>query len=153
MRRRLGSRALRKGRTSLHGQIYLVTAVVLGRRAVFSDWRAANHSCRALADPIVWRNSRLLCWVLMPDHWHAVIQLGERDELSAIVNRAKSTMAKAANASVGGRGRVWERGFHDHALRREEDLLEIARYVVANPVRAQLVRSVRDYPWWDAVWL
>ncbi len=27
-----------------------------------------------------------------------------------------------------------------------------ARYIIANPVRAGLVYSVRDYPYWDAVW-
>jgi hypothetical protein len=35
----------------------------------------------------------------------------------------------------------------------EEDLAQIARYVVLNPVRAGLVRRVGDYPHWDAAWL
>lgn len=89
----------------------------------------------------------------MPDHWHGVVQLGERDDLSTIINRAKSAMAKARNRVTGNRGRVWERGYHDHALRRDEDLVKIARYVVSNPVRAGLVQSVRRYPFWDAVWI
>lgn len=49
--------------------------------------------------------------------------------------------------------RVWQRGFHDRALRQEEDLIATARYVVANPLRAGLVDRIGDYPWWDAVWL
>jgi putative transposase len=153
MRKHPGSSALRKGRVSLHGQIYLVTSIALRREPRFAEWDQASHACRALADPRVWRNSRLLCWVLMPDHWHAIVQLGGEDSLSLIVNRAKAAIAKATNASAGGAGRVWERGFHDHALRREENLLEVARYVVANPIRASLVRSVGNYPYWDAVWL
>jgi putative transposase len=32
-------------------------------------------------------------------------------------------------------------------------LRNLARYVVANPLRAGLVDSIRDYPHWDAVWL
>jgi len=48
---------------------------------------------------------------------------------------------------------VWQDGFHDHALRREEDLKEVARYIIANPVRAGLVTRVGDYPLWDACWL
>jgi hypothetical protein len=48
---------------------------------------------------------------------------------------------------------VWQTSFHDHALRREEDVLSVARFVVANPLRAGLVKSLRDYPHWDAVWL
>ena len=34
-----------------------------------------------------------------------------------------------------------------------EDLVGVARYIVANPVRAGLVNRVGEYPYWDAVWL
>jgi putative transposase len=50
-------------------------------------------------------------------------------------------------------GPLWQKGFHDHAVRGDEDMRALARYVVANPVRAGLVRSVREYPHWDARWL
>ena len=48
---------------------------------------------------------------------------------------------------------VWQQGFHDRALRREDDLVKVARYVVANPLRAGLVRKYGDYPLWDAIWV
>jgi REP element-mobilizing transposase RayT len=48
---------------------------------------------------------------------------------------------------------VWQNGFHDHALRQEEDLAEVARYIVANPLRAGLVERLGDYPHWHAIWL
>ena len=32
-------------------------------------------------------------------------------------------------------------------------LRDVARYIVANPLRAGLVERVGDYPYWDAVWL
>ena len=48
---------------------------------------------------------------------------------------------------------MWARSFHDHALRRDENLLTVARYIVANPIRAGLVRRVGEYPFWNAVWL
>ncbi|MEJ1380959.1 MAG: transposase, partial [Candidatus Sedimenticola sp. (ex Thyasira tokunagai)] len=62
----------------------------------------------------------------------------------------------AAVKSVSARhlgGGVWQAGFHDHALRREEDIIGVARYVVANPMRAGLADRVGDYPHWDAAWL
>lgn len=55
---------------------------------------------------------------------------------------------------IGSEGRkIWQAGFHDHAVRREEDLAGIARYIVANPLRAGLVDAIGDYPLWDALWL
>jgi hypothetical protein len=46
-----------------------------------------------------------------------------------------------------------EAGFHDHAVRSEEELPALARYIVANPVRAGLVARTGLYPHWDAVWV
>lgn len=48
---------------------------------------------------------------------------------------------------------LWQDGYHDHALRKEEDLQQVARYIVANPLRAKLVADIGDYPLWDAIWL
>ncbi|BAU72594.1 Transposase [Metapseudomonas furukawaii] len=50
-------------------------------------------------------------------------------------------------------GRLWQKGFHDHALRSDEDVKTVARYVVANPLRAGLVERLADYPFWNAIWL
>jgi hypothetical protein len=50
-------------------------------------------------------------------------------------------------------GNIWQRGFFDRAIRKDDDLLGIARYIVANPLRAGIVDSVGDYPLWDAMWL
>jgi len=148
-----GYRALRRGRASLHGQVYLVTFVTPGRQRWFAEWEAARSACRALVDPRSWRQSKLLAWVLMPDHCHVLLELGEGDELCRLVNRLKSHSARRLRCEGVVGGRVWADGFHDRALRRDECLVEAARYIVLNPVRAGLVRRVGDYPYWNAVWI
>ncbi|WP_256562690.1 transposase [Pseudomonas sp. PA1(2017)] len=95
----------------------------------------------------------MLVWVLMPDHAHWLIQLGEADSLAALVNLLKSSSSRMAGKCVGTERGIWASGFHDHGLRVEEDLLGVSRYIVANPLRAGLVRRVGDYPFWNAVWL
>ncbi|UZE26759.1 transposase [Pseudomonas asplenii] len=62
-------------------------------------------------------------------------------------------IGREVNASRGQSGQVWQRGFHDRLIRRDEDLPGVARYVIANPVRAGLVKRVHDYPLWDAIWV
>jgi REP element-mobilizing transposase RayT len=47
---------------------------------------------------------------------------------------------------------VWQRGFHDRALRRDDDVVAAARYIVANPLRAGLVENVGEYALWDAIY-
>jgi REP element-mobilizing transposase RayT len=148
-----GYRQLRKGRWSSAGQLYLVTTVSFQRLPLFGDWRCAQAAASICARPSSWPDAELLCWVLMPDHWHGVIRLREGGDLSRAMRQAKGAMARAANKARGRAGIVWEPGFHDRALRREEDLLPAARYVVGNPLRAGLARRVGQYPYWDASWL
>lgn len=148
-----GHAALRAGRRSEAGRIYLVTFATASRERFFSDWTLASAVARSSRYSPIWRSSRLLCWVLMPDHWHGLIELGNLDGLSALVNRLKGHTARAVNATCGLHGHVWSKGFHDHALRADEALIATARYIVCNPVRAGLVQRVGMYPFWDAVWL
>lgn len=144
---------LRRGRVSEAGRVYLVTAVTHDRAPLFADPGHARVVVRCLRDLEQARRAETLCFVVMPDHLHWLLSLGEGQSLAALVKSMKGYSARRINAMRGEGGRVWQAGFHDHALRREEDVREVARYVVANPVRAGLVARVGGYPFWDAKWL
>jgi putative transposase len=148
-----GSAALRRGRRSETDRIYLITFTCHHRESLFGDWIAANVAARAFIEPRLWRGSLLLCWVLMPDHWHGLVQLSDTETLASLIGRVKAITARAVNTACGENHCVWSRGYHDHALRVEEDLLTVARYIVANPVRAGLCEHAGQYPFWDAIWL
>jgi REP element-mobilizing transposase RayT len=94
----------------------------------------------------------LLAWVLMPDHFHLLVELGPGAHLATLMKSLKSVTALEVGRVIGRKG-IWQHGFHDHALRRSEDLRNAARYIVANPVRAGIVGSVARYPFWDAAWV
>ena len=148
-----GHRALRVGRGSVTGQVYLVTTTTLHRRPWFTDWNAARAACAALRGAAPRAEITLVAWVLMPDHWHGMVRLDGTTSLSMAINRLRSTSAIATNAALGRTGSLWSRAFHDRAMRADEDLLATARYVVANPLRAGVCRRIGDYPFWDAIWL
>ena len=148
-----GHAALRRGRVSLPGQIYLVTFTTQTRKPVFSDLDLAGIASRALTDRRAWTHSRLLAWVLMPDHWHGLVELGETEQLHALVGRLKTNSARCLRAEAEVLDGVWARAFHDRALRHGDELIAAARYVVMNPVRAGLVTNVANYPYWNAIWL
>lgn len=89
----------------------------------------------------------------MPDHFHALLRLGETTDLARCVQRIKGRSSAACRSRMRDPVPVWSRAFHDHAVRREEDLDAMARYVIGNPVRAGLAADVMGYPYWDAAWL
>ena len=143
---------LRAGRYAEPNRIYLLTTNTLDRKPVFADFalgRLGVHQFRRAQD-LGLANS--LAWAVMPDHFHWLIEL-HRGSLSELMQKTKSLSTKAVNQATGRNVGLWQRGFHDRALRREEDLVKMARYVVANPLRAGLVERLGDYPLWDAIWV
>ena len=138
---------LRKGRVSLPNQAYLVTAVTASRKPVFTSFAAARLAVRTFHDKGIVRNAQTLAFVVMPDHVHWLLQLENDGNLSDTVRLFKAKVSRIL------RQRIWQRGFHDHALRAEEDMRDIARYIIANPMRSGLVKSAGEYPHWDAIWL
>jgi REP element-mobilizing transposase RayT len=143
---------LRKGRCSEVGRCYLVTAVARGRQPLFADWYLGCRMARLLHDEQLNGCVHTYCWVVMPDHIHWLFELRSGD-LSTVVCRLKARSAIMVNQVRRRSGPVWQTGFHDRAIRKEEDIKVAARYVVANPVRAGLVARSHDYPFWDAIWL
>ena len=148
-----GHRSLRKGRVSIANGVYLVTTTTLDCQQLFADFGAGCAAAQCFENTRLLGDAKMLAWVLMPDHVHWLLQLGERDKLSVVASRLKSASARHANRALGRAGTVWASAFHDHALRSEDDLQDVARYVVANPLRAGLVKRIGDYPFWNAVWL
>ena len=146
------SHRLRIGRYTEPNRIYLLTTNTLDRELVFEDFvlgRLVVEQFRIAQDQ-GWANS--LAWVVMPDHFHWLIELGQ-GSLGELMQKTKSLSTRAVNISSGRKGSLWQPGYHDRALRREEDLVGLARYVVANPLRAGLVKRLGEYPLWDAIWV
>lgn len=148
-----GHRALRRARVSIPGQTYLVTFTTHQRVDLFSNSENASCMARSLHGLSLWKDTQLLAWVVMPDHLHVLVTLGTAESLSSVVQKLKSNTARALNARNHLVGQVWAPAFHDRALRKDEDLGDVARYLVLNPVRAGLVRRVGDYPFWNAAWI
>lgn len=146
-----GTSALRHGRTSLHGQIYHLVSCTHSHRRFFTHLGLARAFVNSIHAQDIY--SATLCFVLMPDHFHWLVQFDDRDEaLHRVVQRVKARTSTYARKQMNV-DRLWQRGFYDRAIRREDDLKTVARYIVANPIRAGLVTSCRDYPHWDAIWL
>lgn len=148
----LNAGRLRIGRFSEPGRIYLITAVVHQRQPFFADWRLGRLVVKQLREAQEDGWADFLTWVVMPDHVHCLLQLRDRT-LAEVMCRIKARSSRAVNLALRRQGRLWQKGYHDRAVREEEDLKDLARYVILNPVRAGLVTRVHDYPLWDACWL
>lgn len=145
---------LRHGRYTEAYRPYLLTSVTHERHRFLAGFTPGAELCRLFEhyDHIGWCNN--WAWVVMPDHIHWLVSPEPGTTLAQLMRNFKAFSARKLNQVQNCKGRrVWQRGYHDHAVRKEEDLHATARYIIANPVRAGLVDSVRDYPFWNACWL
>ena len=138
---------LRRGRFSQTSQIYHIIITTLDRQPIFIELAAARTLVTQLRQAEINEFAHTLAFVVMPDHLHWLMQLGRQQNLSSVVRGIKAKTSHQVGRAI------WQSGFYDHALRKEEDIQQIARYIIANPLRAKLVERIGDYPHWDAVWL
>lgn len=154
MSRHAHGRDLRRGRCSLENQIYMVTAVTYQRMPLFSELMTGRVVVHEIRRSDLFGQTDTLAFVIMPDHIHWLFTLLPSKSLSTVVGSIKRHSARLLNTDyLPHKSRVWQRGFHDRALRSDENVLHIARYIVANPLRAGLVRRIGDYSLWDAAWI
>jgi len=137
---------LRTGRVSQSGMVYHITTVTQSRTPYFASLDNGRKVVRQLMALQAEGRAETLCYVLMPDHLHWLIVLHD-GKLSEVVHLLKGRSAHAIGHAV------WQANYYDHAVRQDEDLRKMARYIVANPLRANLVERIGDYSLWDAVWL
>lgn len=146
------SQKLRRYRSSESGRPYLLTTATLGRLPIFPDLWLGRLLVMQMREAHHQGLVQSLAWVIMPDHLHWLVEL-RVGSLDGLMRQVKSKSTKSINRRIGRSGALWQSGFHDRALRREEDMKAVARYIVANPLRAGLARNIEDYSLWDACWV
>ena len=126
-----------------HAIHVIVTAYL--RRPIFADDECL---CTVILDAVREAASdcgvRLYAFGLMPDHLHIVLSVdpGGQD-VTKFVWHLKRGATLACRPWLP--RRLWQRSFYDHVLRKAEDIGELCRYVVENPVRAGLVHAWQEY--------
>lgn len=148
---RFRSKNLRVGRISAAHQIYMITSVTYQRQQFFQNLYAGRCVVQALKQAE--QSAHTLAYVVMPDHLHWLMQLKQGASLENSVRFVKATSARYIHQRSDSSGRIWAKGYYDQAVRKEGQVRDFARYIAANPLRAGLVKSVKDYPLWDAIWL
>lgn len=122
---------------------------------MFADYALGRVVVEAMGHHGARGQATNVAYVVMPDHFHWLLALGKGMTLPRLMASVKGYSSRMIMRRAKGclaAGPLWQEGYHDHALRREEDVREVARYVVANPLRAGLTRVLADYPLWGCQW-
>jgi len=91
----------------------------------------------------------LLAWVVMPNHVHFLIKVGETS-LAKIVKELKRYTARQANTILQREGAFWDEDYFDTYMRDADHELKTCRYIENNPVKALLVHEPKEWLWCSA---
>jgi hypothetical protein len=82
----------------------------------------------------------------MGNHYHLLIETPDSN-LSQGMRHFNGVYTQRFNRRHGRVGHVFQGRYQAILVQKDSYLLELARYIVLNPVRAHLVRGVKDWPW------
>jgi len=142
MPNRRGHEALRRHRVSTPGANYFLTLCceprtpVLTATGIVDDLRT---EISAIEVACYWTVRGA---VIMPDHLHLLVGLGEALPLGRVVARLKTKTRPALIA----RSVTWQDNYFEHRLRPEDSCADVLRYLHLNPYRAGLLPAGEIYP-------
>jgi Transposase IS200 like len=86
----------------------------------------------------------VLAYCFMPDHFHLLVEGRDASNLIDFMKLFKQLAGYRCKRKLG--RSLWQKSYHDHVLRKAEDIGAVARYIFANPVQAGIVQAMEDYP-------
>ncbi len=109
---------------------------------------AAYKACfaRILIETLGIFKARIHAFCIMDNHYHLLLQT-EEDNLPIVMHRLGSLYANYLQKEHDFQGHIFAGRFNSLIVETNEYLLALARYIHLNPVRAGMVKEVREYPW------
>ena len=117
------SHQLRKNRVSLAFHYYSVTVVSNHRKPIFAAFDIARSAIQNLYRSDQQQATKTIGYVLMPDHVHWLFQLLDKLSLAETVGQFKGRSSRTIKQPDESINNVWQRGYYDHCIRNEKDLV------------------------------
>ncbi|MDD5264163.1 MAG: transposase [Candidatus Bipolaricaulis sp.] len=133
-------------RIEYEGAVYHVTSRGNARQDIFLVDSDREVFLEVLDDVVKRYGWTCHAYCLMTNHYHLLLETPEAN-LSRGMRHLNGVYTQAFNRRHVRSGHVLQGRFKAIVVEKETHLLELARYVVLNPVRARAVRSARDWPW------
>ena len=133
-------------RIELAGGVYHVTSRGDRRENIYfcdADRRAWLELLGKVCERFNW-----MChaWCQMSNHYHIVVETVEGN-LSQGMRQLNGVYTQHINSAYQRVGHVFQGRYKGILVEKESYLLELARYVVLNPVRAGMVDDPQQWPW------
>ncbi|HAP36011.1 MAG TPA: hypothetical protein DCQ28_08740 [Bacteroidetes bacterium] len=122
-----------------------------------NNWLSDSRIANVVFDAIHFRDGikyDLICFCIMPNHLHLVVEILEKHKIIAdvsskyltkVLQSLKSYTAIKSNRILQREGQFWQSENYDRVIRNEKEFEEVINYVVNNPVKAGFVSDAKNW--------
>lgn len=122
------------------------------KREIFHSPRDYLYFIKLLARYSKRFNFKVYHWVIMPNHYHFLLEADNPERLSSILAGIARAYTHFYQKLYNYVGYLWQGRFKSQPIEKESYLLACARYIERNPVKAGIVKSAWEYPFSSAQW-
>ncbi len=137
----------REKRIVYPGLIYHVIKRGNNREAVFLENEDYSHYLNCIQRYKKKYEFKLFAFCLMPNHVHMLIKVTDCGTISKIMQSLTVAHIRYYNEKYNRVGHVWQGRFKSPIVSDDKYFLKAMTYIEQNPLRANLVNQVRNYPW------
>ena len=143
----------RRTRCSDAGYVYHVLNRAVGRATLFD--KPADYPAFGKVVRQAWERTamRLLCYVVLPNHWHFVVWPRHDGDPSAWAQWLTVTQVRRwhAHHHSAGTGPVYQGRFKSFPVQADDHFFSVCRYVERNALRAKLAARAENWRW-SSLW-
>lgn len=133
-------------RLEFAGALYHVTSRGDRQEDIYLDDTDRETFLNVLAEVCDRYNWIVHAYCLMTNHYHLLIETPDAN-LSQGMRQLNGVYTQSFNRQHKRVGHVFQGRYKAILVQKEAYLLELARYIVLNPVRVHMVRTTKDWPW------
>ena len=125
--------------------VYFVSSRTWQSRFLFQKPEVAQLLIGQLLDCRDRKFYKLHAFVVMPDHFHALLTPTEGASLEKAMQMIKGGSAHTIKQLLNYASPVWRQGFHDRWIRDAAEYRARVEYIRANPIGAKLAEKAHEY--------
>ncbi|MGH9515173.1 MAG: REP-associated tyrosine transposase [Terriglobales bacterium] len=126
---------------------FFVTSSIKGKRNLLQSDRSAKLFIDVLYHYRSERKYLLHGFVVMPDHFHALLTLDPEISIERAVQFIKGSFAFRGGKEFGFKAPVWQRGFSEARIYDSKHFTSVLGYMGESPMKRGLAPSAMQYPY------
>lgn len=121
--------------------IYFITARTIDKKLRFNNDKQKRLFCLCLKAGLQNLNIKIYAWVLLSNHYHLLIKINEKENLSKFINyiNGKSSYELNKSEDINGR-KIWYQYF-DRCIHSEKDFWMRFNYIHNNPIKHSYIKN------------